>query len=251
MAPYLPILMYHDLDGERSPISMPPATFARQMHWLASNGYRAVPLRTLVRRLREKRPLPARAVVLTFDDGFESVYTHAAPILAKYGFAATVFLVTDYVGRHNGWPSQPASILRRPLLTWSQIRELAEQHIEFGAHTATHPMLDRVPPDQLVSELRHAKETLEARLGRPVVHFCYPYGRRSQAADEIVRQLYDGACSTALDVVDAGSDPYLLPRVEAQYVQSQVLATPMFPVYLSLRRALRTVGQQIRRSPWQ
>lgn len=87
----VPILMYHALDESRSIIAIPPAAFAWQMRWLNDNGYQVIPLSRLVQYLRNGDPLPARSIALTFDDGFESIYTYAFPILADYGFFGKSF----------------------------------------------------------------------------------------------------------------------------------------------------------------
>lgn len=255
MEPHLPILMYHDLSEERSPISTPPATFARQMQWLHEAGYQALPVGAVVDALHAGAELPARSIVLTFDDGFESVYTHAAPLLAEYGFSATVFLVSEYVGRHNEWPSQPASIPGRRLMRWSQIRELSALNVEWGAHTATHPMLDQLAPSACVDELTTSKRELEDRLGTSVSLFSYPYGRFTDSVEECVRDLYAGACTTRLGLVTADSNIYRLPRIEARYTEPMVLfrtvSTPFFPAYLSLLSPLRATVHAVRPHPWQ
>jgi peptidoglycan/xylan/chitin deacetylase (PgdA/CDA1 family) len=105
--------MYHDLDERRSPISITPARFTQQMTWLHEHGYRVLPLGRLVAHLRHATPLPARSVAITFDDGFESVARVAFPILAHFGFPATVFVVSAtaggrMTGRHNRAASRAA-----------------------------------------------------------------------------------------------------------------------------------------------
>ena len=104
------VLMYHALADERSAISLPPSVFQRQMRLLHEGGFRVISMSDLVSSLQSGEELPGKSVVLTFDDGFESVYTNAFPVLQRYGFPATVFLVADYCGKTNDWPSQPGGI---------------------------------------------------------------------------------------------------------------------------------------------
>ena len=123
--------MYHALGEQATVVSVPQATFAWQMQWLHDNGIQGISVGSLVRRLQERQPLPERCVGITFDDGFESVYRVAFPILRRYGFSATVFLVTDYCEGLNDWPAQPVGIEYMPLLTWAQVKEMDEYGIEF------------------------------------------------------------------------------------------------------------------------
>src|SRR5215472_13250041 len=108
------ILTYHSLDTSGSVISLDPKLFRDQMEWLRGTGIEVVPLE----RVKE-RP---GAVAITFDDGFRNFYEDAFPVLQDHRFPATVFIVTDFCGRQNNWPSQPASppVPRLPLMNWSE-----------------------------------------------------------------------------------------------------------------------------------
>jgi peptidoglycan/xylan/chitin deacetylase (PgdA/CDA1 family) len=226
------------------------------MKWLREHGFQTIRLSELVRCLADRRPLPARSVVLTFDDGFESVYTEAFPILARYGFTATVFLVGDSYGGQNDWPGQPALIPRFSLLNWAQIRELAQYGIDFGGHTLTHPRLDRLGPAQLRQEIVTAQARLEEQLGHPVELFAYPYGSYSAAAKALVEQTYCGACSVRLGVVSGHSDRYALERIEAAYLPAPLMleclrSRPLLSTYLGTRAAARRLAHAAGVHPWQ
>lgn len=248
------VLMYHAIDQGRSAISISPATFERQMGWLYESGFQVVPLGQLVSSLRNGQALPEKSVAITFDDGLESVYTAAFPILERFGFPATVFLVAGYCGKSNGWPSQPTGVPRFPLMTWPQIRELERHGIDFGAHTFTHPRLDRVPPGELEHEVLASKAVIEDHLGHEASLFSYPYGRYNRASAELVSQAYAGACTTHLGMVTADSDPLALPRVDAYYVQQpqifRLLSSPIFAMYLGIRRPVRSVASAVLHREW-
>ena len=113
MAPFSPfaILTYHSIDESGSVLSTSPRRFAEQMGILAELGAEVVSLQELARRMNENSRAGI-AVAITFDDGFKNVYEQGLPILRQYRFPATVFLVTDYCGGMNSWPSQPAGIMR-------------------------------------------------------------------------------------------------------------------------------------------
>jgi peptidoglycan/xylan/chitin deacetylase (PgdA/CDA1 family) len=248
------ILAYHALDENRSVISTPPAIFAWQMGWLHEQGYQVIPLSRLVTCLRNHESPPDRSVVITFDDGFVSVYTAAFPNLARYGFPATVFVVPDYCSKRNDWPSQPAGIPRLALMSWAQIREMSRHGIEFGAHTASHPFLDQLTLAEAEREILSSKADIEQQLGQAVELFAYPYGRFNQMIKQIVSQAFAGACSTELGLVEANSDLFDLKRVEVHYIEQQLLfqslASPIFSLYLGALRPLRATASAVLQRPW-
>ena len=247
------ILMYHAIDTRVSPITVDPGTFRIQMESLATMQIPVISLHALVDGLH-RQDLPERAVVITFDDGFVSVYTHAWPVLLEYGFPATVFLVPGYCGKSNDWPGQPRSIPRMRLLNWSQIREMALYNIDFGAHSLSHPYLDRLPPDTACREVLDSKRRIEDRLGRPVHFFAYPYGRSSDAVEAVVRSAFRGACTTEVRYSTVTDDPWRLPRIETHYLRSPAIFRAVVRGrdhgYLMARRWIRAMGHRVLHRPW-
>jgi peptidoglycan/xylan/chitin deacetylase (PgdA/CDA1 family)/GT2 family glycosyltransferase/predicted TPR repeat methyltransferase len=184
----LPILMYHSVAPGGAPdfarYRVTPAAFEEQLRYLHEAGFRSVTLDEW-RAAREKwAPLPMRAVMLTFDDGFRDFAEHAWPLLRRYGFGALVFLVTDHVGRTNAWDAaygDPA-----PLLDWETVRRLRADGVEFGAHTATHRFLTACTPAEVVDEAARARATLCRELGEPPTAFAYPHGAEDPAVQHLV-----------------------------------------------------------------
>lgn len=248
------VLMYHSLDQDGSVISIAPQDFDRQMRVLHEEGCRVISFSQLVECLQCGQAPPDRSVVITFDDGFSSVYWVAAPILAHYSFPATVFLVAGYCGDTNDWPSQPPGIPRMPLMTWAQVRELEGYGFDFGAHTFTHPRLDQLPSDRLEHELLDSKALIEDRLGHEVELFSYPYGRISQSGASLVAQTYRGACTTRLGLATAKSSPLAIERVDAHYVRPlpmfRALSGSLMPWYLGLRRSARLARSALFHRQW-
>jgi peptidoglycan/xylan/chitin deacetylase (PgdA/CDA1 family) len=242
----VPILMYHALEAQRSAISLSPKAFAAQMARLNALGYSTWTLSQLLAALQSDTPLPKRTVVITFDDGFASVYEVAFPTLQRYGFTATVFLVSDYGGLTNDWPGQPSRIPRLPLLTWAQVAEMAAAGIEFGSHTCTHPYLDELVGAEISAEIKSSQTTLQQHLRRPISVFAYPYGRFNTDAEQLVRRTYTGACTTELGVVTATTDPYRLPRIEMAYMRHRLAFATLshqrlLQWYLSARNTFRKI----------
>ncbi|MGI6119189.1 MAG: polysaccharide deacetylase family protein [Desulfosporosinus sp.] len=198
----VPILYYHSIMQESgNELRMPPEQFELQMAYLKDNGYQSVSLKQLYQALYKGGTLPAKPFVITFDDGYVDNYTNAFPILKKYGFTATVFMVTSYI---NG----------EGFLSWSQLKELAANGWEIEGHTANHPYLTKLAPSTLLSELNISKELLENELKQPVNFFAYPYGDLN---DDVVQVLKDTgylmAVTTERGWADGKEDAWHLQRV--------------------------------------
>jgi peptidoglycan/xylan/chitin deacetylase (PgdA/CDA1 family) len=221
------ILAYHSLDDSGSVLSTSPRIFAEHMRILSELDADVVRITDIGRR-KDRHNAAKPAVAITFDDGFRNVYEHGFPILHRYGFPVTVFLVTDYCGWTNSWPSQPAGIVRQPLLSWSQIKEMNQAGIAFGSHTQTHPNLTKVPARATEQELVGSKRAIEDALGAPVDTFAYPYGAYHDRVKELTRTHFALACATTLGFVHPGSDSYALERLDMYYFQRPRLMRHLF-----------------------
>ncbi len=241
------ILTYHSIDDSGSVVSTSPSTFKEQMRYLNEAAFRVMPVEDVVAYLTSNAPLPERAVAIAFDDGYQSVFTEAYPVLKQYGFSATVFLITNYCGRHNDWPGNLSTLDRRPLLSWPEIQELRRNGIELGAHTRNHPDLTRLSRREIEEEIAHSKHEIEDRTGRSVATFAYPYGRHNSEVRDVVREHFEGACSANLGRVSSDCDPFLLRRFDMYYLSQPVLfrklQTTELGAYLQLRQALRSLRQ--------
>ncbi len=240
----VPILTYHSIDDSGSVISTSRETFRRQMRFLSEASFNVVSLNELANCIRDNRTLPANAIALTFDDGYQNIYTEAFPLLNQYGFTATVFLIADYCGKHNDWQGN-LPLARQPLLAWREIEEMQRHNFEFGAHTLTHPDLTALSIQQIEREVCGSKKKIEDRLGAEVPLFAYPYGKYNGRIKEIVQQHFRAACATHLGKVGVGSDPFLLKRVDSYFVSSYKLfrQLPSAPLdwYLRFRETVRNL----------
>ena len=241
----LPILTFHSLDDLGSVTSFSPRIFRRAIKKLHNNGYRALHLTDAVELLRHKRPLPERAFVITFDDGYQSVYTEGFPMLREYGMPATIFLTVGKGAPDNSTTRLP-SLGGRLMLSWNEIREMAEHGCTFGAHTLTHPDLTRLPAEQATTEICRSKNIIEEQLSSAVICFAYPFGRYDRQTRAIVEQQFACACSDKLGLITKNSDPYVLERVDMYYLRRDyflaIMLTRAFPWYIvarSIPRRLR------------
>lgn len=244
----IPILMYHSLDESGAIISTHPDVFAEQMACLDQNGYRGVSLGAAVSELRRTSRWPERQVGITFDDGYENLHRLARPVLARYAFTATAYLVTDHVGGRNDWGPLPPRFGEHDMLSWGQVGDLSQDGWEIGAHTRSHPDLRTMSTEEVEREVENSRRAIEDRLGLKVESFAYPFGYLSESAISIVERHFQSACTTELALASSHS-LHLLPRVDAYYLHRidvfRRLVTGKLGVYLALRRAGRSVRAAI------
>lgn len=168
------ILMYHSVSPyshDPYQVTVSPARFRQQMAWLRSRGLRCVSVAELL--AVRVRGGAAGLVGLTFDDGYADFMQYALPVLARYGFAATVFPLAARLGGTNTWdPAGP----RKPLMTARQVRQAAEAGMEIGSHGLRHISLPGASGAALTAELENSRAVLQAASGQSVAGFCYPYG---------------------------------------------------------------------------
>jgi peptidoglycan/xylan/chitin deacetylase (PgdA/CDA1 family) len=249
MSPKVPILTYHSIDDSDSVISISPEKFRSQMYHLREKNFNVISLKDITACLVEKVPFPSRSVVITFDDGFKNFYDIAYPVLKNLGFTATVFLVPGYCDKNNKWHNQPKGIPVLDLLDWEQVREMADNGIDFGAHTMNHVDLLNLTLEQAREEIVNSKRFIEKYLDKSVQFFAYPYGQLNNEIKAIVHDIFSGACSVELDLVDGNSDINALPRIEMYYFSNNNLftwlGTSKFPFYIKIRNSMRLFRKQI------
>ncbi|MGO8928512.1 MAG: polysaccharide deacetylase family protein [Limisphaerales bacterium] len=160
---------------------------------------------------------PGRRLSLTFDDGFANVFQHGLGPLARHGFRAIDFLTVGSIGGYNDWEIQEGEA-RQPLMDDTQIKEWLAAGHEIGSHTLTHPFLTRLSLEKAREEISASKKKLEDRFGRPVRHFCYPYGDWNPAVRDLVLAAgYETACTTEFGVNTKATPPFELKRILARY----------------------------------
>jgi len=232
------ILMYHavaEADEDPNQLCVTPTRFAEQMAALHRTGLRGVGVGTLVRAIRADR---ARGLVgITFDDGYASVLEAAVPELCRWGFTATVFVVSNRLGGTNEWDEGPIW----PLLSCPQVRELSAAGLEIGSHGATHVRLAGLEAGQLDAEVAGSRASLGGLLGAPVQGFAYPYGSMDAAARQAVRgAAYDYAC--AVQAPGAALGLMALPRI---YVGQRDGAARLTAKRLLYRSYVALMGNQL------
>lgn len=183
----IPILAYHDFN-HRGGIAITPENFERQMRYLKQNGYNVISLDRLVEGIRKRENFAHNTVVITIDDGYKDNFTYAYPVLKKYGFTATIFLIANKIGADENF------------LNWYEIKEMSKNNISFGGHTKNHIPLSTIKEkDTLWDEIAGCKEIIEKHIGKHVDYFSYPYGAFTEEGKKVVKEAgYKGACATNL-----------------------------------------------------
>jgi len=218
----VPILMYHKVGAavdrpEDTFLNVSEDAFERQMRALARMNYRAMTFAQIVEALRGGQPLPRRVFALTFDDGYQCVGDAAAPILERYGFPATVFVVSEAAGGGNTWDGITGRPVL-PLMAWDRLRELDKAGWEMAGHTRTHPHLNELDDAGALQEISEGKAATEAQLGTRLQTFCYPFGHFNVRTPALVQAAgFTGACTTRSGLAKRDTDPFLLPRVKIAY----------------------------------
>ncbi len=232
----VPILMYHIVDYAPAPEPnwVTPENFDFQMHYLKEHHFNVISLSEYVDHVKNKKDFSRKTIVITFDDGCEDNYSKAFPILKKYHFPATIFLVSSWVDREG-------------FLTVRQIKEMREFGINFGAHSKTHPHLPSILTEQKYDEIVNGKKDLEAKLGFPIRSLAYPFGGFNDEIKEIVKNSgYDVAVTTNRGNGRFNRDLYALKRVRLSDKDNKDYILWMkFLGYYNLLRKPRTPGEVI------
>jgi glycosyltransferase involved in cell wall biosynthesis/peptidoglycan/xylan/chitin deacetylase (PgdA/CDA1 family) len=243
------VLGYHaiaDLAGEGvlSEYGVPPGRFGAQLDALQRAGWTFIELDRLRAGLRGEGELPQRSILLTFDDGYESVLSEAVPLLASRGIPAVVFVLTDKIGGRNDWdaPRRPL-----PLLDGEGLRSLAAAGVAIGSHGATHRRLTKLDAAELEKELSGSRKRL-GEIGLPApIALAYPFGVWSPEVATAAKDAgYELAFTVQPGVAGQSENPYALPRVEILAADGPRTVrfkarTATWPGWLR-RRLLRVLG---------
>jgi peptidoglycan/xylan/chitin deacetylase (PgdA/CDA1 family) len=270
----VPVLMYHHVSPVEGMINVVPANFEQQLLWLKRRGYRSLTSEEFAGHLNGN-PVPAKSVLITFDDGYLDNWVYAYPLLKKYGYTALVFLVTSWINdgplRHClGQGELPETPSHREceerisngqsddvILRWSEIKAMRDDGVlEFHSHTHTHTRWDLSAPEEknihMAQELALSRSALQDHLGHVSEHFCWPQGyfdadyiRLAQEAG--FRYLYT---TQAFGQNRAGTDPAHLYRFAVRntsgnsvgrriQVAAHPVVGPLFNKWKLWKRSLR------------
>ena len=242
------IVLYHHVATDTpASTSLTPDEFRVHLEFIRDNGIEVLPLNELIAAIESKQPLPEKAIAITFDDGYLSIFTEAFPMLREYGYPFTVFISTGPIDR-----------AQNNYMTWDQIRTLSEAGVIIANHMVEHPyMLDRQADqndDEWLNsqrqELLQAQERIKTETGQDHKLFAYPYGEYDDKIRSMLRALgYVGLAQNSGAINDY-SDMTALPRFPLASIYANIetaktkflskafnvsLLTPLSPVTASTR----------------
>lgn len=215
----VPILMYHRIADEASALmrrfTVTPREFDAQLALLRRGGFTPLTVSDWVSRCApggaDQPAMPARPVVLTFDDGFTDFEQHALPLLRRHDAVATLYVVAGRVGQRSGWlPGRDADLA---LLDWNALARLQHAGIEIGSHGLTHRALDGLSEPDIARELTESRRLIGEQLGQMPDSVCYPFGFRDARVRRLARQAgYTSGCAVRYACATPQDDRYDIPR---------------------------------------
>jgi len=242
---FIPIIGMHAIEDHiENAIELYTGHFDKLCSVLNEYGYETITLMELLDYMDHGKALPEKPVIITSDDGFQSVYTNAFPILKKYNYRMTVFLVTGAVGEteserktneyFEGGYSSGSPV--RPILIWPEIMEMYEYGCEFQSHTVNHVRLGISPDKTVLYELKQSKEDIESYLGNEVLFVALPKGNYSADKTPLfVESGYRGLLRHAGGAEDVRTiDLYNIKRVEF----NSLISPDEYANYLKLDRSI-------------
>jgi len=212
----LPILCYHNVAETPANawlrlLYVRPSDFERQLWTLRRLGVRGVSMSEGMARL--SAGTARGCVVITFDDGYADTLTTAAPLLRKYRFSATCYVVVDAIGSYNRWDTEFVRE-RKTLMDRGQIERWLSAGMEVGSHSSSHPRLPQLDAPHQLAEIHESRTALQRMLNVQVEHFAYPYGKFTPDTVELVRRAgYRSAVTVVPGVARMSDDRLRLPRI--------------------------------------
>jgi peptidoglycan/xylan/chitin deacetylase (PgdA/CDA1 family) len=247
------ILAYHRVNREvRDGLSVSPFTLEEQLRYLVKSGWQTLVLDDHVDDLGSLRH--SRSFAVTFDDGYQDNYIHAAPVLEELGIRATVYLVSSYIDSATPFPwvrphtpsgGYDAEDLH---MTGHQLEDAMSRGVfTYGSHTMTHPRLSALGADRATEEIAGSKAALESRIGVEMKTFCYPAGDFNDETRQIVASAgYRAAVvtpnraipETDLTLHRVGIYSHITPKLFRVKISRAVRSAAGSATYWRLRRSL-------------
>lgn len=203
----IPVLTYHHVGSGEDWLYVSETDFEQQLIYLRKQGYTAISVAQLAAGLSGQVTLPARPVVLTFDDGYEDNYQLAIPVLLRQGMTASFFIVTGKMG-------QPG------YMSWEQLKTMRVQGMEIGSHTVQHYSLSEINLKEMERELRASRLMLESNLPAATPIFANPFGETAPAVLSLLEKTgYKAACSSVIGLNRSGQNPFMIRRMSVPQSQ--------------------------------
>ncbi|MFA4905543.1 MAG: polysaccharide deacetylase family protein [Candidatus Margulisiibacteriota bacterium] len=218
--------MYHGIEEKNLNVddNIPLSKFKQHLLYLTKN-YDIVSFNEAYNHINGKTKKHFKKLaVLTFDDAYKSVYENAYPLLRKMKIPAIIFVPVNYANKPGSWERNEKQYNGR-VMEWDQIQMLAaDDLISIGSHTSNHAKLSTLNIREVRKELAESKTLLEAKIGKKVYYFCYPWGQATECSPIIINEVkkggYIAACSTIWGRHSSKNNIYALRRIGIKYHDS-------------------------------
>lgn len=203
----LPILMYHSVSDNKDKLSISVNKFYKQMKLMNRIGFKTINFNEINNSYKKK-------FIITFDDGYENIYTNVLPILKEFNFKAICFFVTDYLGKHNSWDESKNDFYLLNIMNKDQVKHWLKSGMQIGSHTCSHKNLQKINQDKQFIEIVKSKNYFKEEFNTDIEIFSYPYGSYNNQSIKVVSKYYKFAVTTKRSrYIKDKFDRCLLPRI--------------------------------------
>ena len=204
----IPVLVYHSISDDKSNLSLKINNFETQIKFLNKSGFKTVSFDEIDRNKKKQ-------IIITFDDGYKDTCQFALPILKKYNFKATCFLVSNLIGKKNSWDKLREDFISKNLMNTEDINEWIKNGMSIGSHSHNHADLTKLNEFELEKDLDFSKKTLEDKFGKKINNFCYPFGKVNKPVYDAVKKKFKTAVTINRSRYETNKHNLLLiPRID-------------------------------------
>lgn len=200
--PLVVLLYHHVADDTPAVTSTPVAQFTAHLQYLSEHRFNVIALPEALAKLNQGESLPPKSVAITFDDGYQSIYDNAWPLLKQHQFPFTIFVTTEPIERRYS-----------AMMTWQQLQEMQQQGVTLANHSVSHPHMIALTKDEFQTEVERAQAILQQKLSStPAKLFAYPFGEYTKAQAQWLAEAGYHAFAQHSGPLSAASAPQGLPR---------------------------------------
>jgi len=204
----IPIVLYHSISNDVSPLSLNINEFEKHIIFLKKRYYKTI-------NFDEVNSTKNKQIIITFDDGYKDLLSDVLPILKKYDFKATCFVVSGLLGKKNTWDVSKKNFVPKHLMNTNDLREWIDNGMSIGSHSHNHVDLTTLKANEINNELIYSKKFLEDKIGVNINNFSYPYGKVNNSVYKITKQIYKKATTTNRGRFNTTKhDLHLIPRID-------------------------------------
>ena len=185
----IPILSYHSISEDTSPISLKTKIFKKQINFLKKLGYVSI-------NFNEIDPNKRNQIIITFDDGYKDILINALPVLKSHNFKATCFIVTNHIGKNNQWDEKKEKFSIKNIMSNNDIKKWFDSGMSVESHSHNHFDLTKLSNIDIIKELEISKKYFKDNFGIETNVFCYPFGKVNKNVYDLTKKIYKYAVTT-------------------------------------------------------